>query len=203
MFSQINGSFTYKFAWKGTLAHLCLHYCFMIDHEVRFGYSHQHLWLHLEGATTLYRSCEKSITLRLMGSEALQPIVLTAEVMRQTRTISIYLHYLRWCYYGSCMHISGNSAWVNRCLSYHWWPRSFRRASSFQNLANLRFHPSSQNVCFAGRAPSAVIAGVQLAVSIHGGEETTEIVESLFKEISELSEVREQQITFHISPNES
>jgi hypothetical protein len=60
---------------KQNLEKLLAALLFMIDYEVRFGYSRQHLRLHLEGARALYASCEKSI----MGLEGLQETVLSAE----------------------------------------------------------------------------------------------------------------------------
>lgn len=46
---------------KQRLERLLAALLFMVDYEVRFGYSRHHLHLHLEGARSLYASYEKSI----------------------------------------------------------------------------------------------------------------------------------------------
>lgn len=60
---------------KQRLERLLAALLFMVDYEVRFGYSRHHLQLHLEGARSLYASYEKSI----MDSEQSGTVTLSDE----------------------------------------------------------------------------------------------------------------------------
>ncbi|KAL5352971.1 hypothetical protein ACLOAV_002920 [Pseudogymnoascus australis] len=187
---------------KQRLERLLAALLFMVDYEVRFGYSRHHLRLHLEGTRSLYASYEKSI----MDSER-SGIVATVDDEDNDRGDShlslLSSLLLLWISYIDAIGGQGLSS------------QSLLSQISQSSLPSIKLERLYRRARISGRhcwgeeyPEDAILDDVenyrpleflhhgllmrsriwQLAVARHGGKDTSETPESLFEELMEIGE---------------
>ncbi|KFY81916.1 hypothetical protein V500_10978 [Pseudogymnoascus sp. VKM F-4518 (FW-2643)] len=186
---------------KQRLERLLAALLFMVDYEVRFGYSRHHLRLHLEGARSLYASYEKSI----MDSERSGTLsTIDEEKEGEDSHLSLLGSLLLlWISYIDAIGGQGLSS------------QSLLSQISQSSLPSIKLERLYRRARISGRhcwgeeyPEDAILDDVenyrpleflhhgllmrsriwQLAVARHGGKDVTETPESLFEELMEIGE---------------
>ncbi|KFY24086.1 hypothetical protein V491_02295 [Pseudogymnoascus sp. VKM F-3775] len=186
---------------KQRLERLLAALLFMVDYEVRFGYSRHHLRLHLEGARSLYASYEKSI----MDSERCGTVstVDDGENEGDSHLSLLSSLLLLWISYIDAIGGQGLSS------------QSILSQISQSSLPSIKLERLYRRARISGRhcwgeeyPEDAILDDVenyrpleflhhgllmrsriwQLAVARHAGKDVTETPESLFEELMEIGE---------------